>query len=117
MNTTTHDAAIFFDLAEEIEHMHAAEPSSQTRRTARTLLKNGPLRVTLIVIRAGGEIAEHKAPGPITVQVLRGSVRFRVGNIERRIDAGQVISVAGGVHHSVAADEDAAFLLTVVQPH
>ena len=108
--------AMFFDLAEEIEHVQAAEPAAQTRRTARTLVKNGPLRVTLILMHAGGEIAEHTAPGPITVQVLRGSIRFRVEDNEQRIDAGQIISLGGGVLHSVAADEEAAFLLTLVQP-
>ena len=108
--------AMFFDLAEEIEQMHAAEAPAQTRRTARTLLKNGPLRVTLILLHAGGEIADHTAPGPITVQVLRGSIRFRVEDNEQRLAAGQIISLAAGIHHSVAADEDAEFLLTVVQP-
>jgi len=108
--------AMVFDLATEIETARAAEPATQTRRTARTLLKNGPLRVTLILVHAGGAIAEHTAPGPITVQVLRGSIRFRISDHEQTLSAGQVIGLAGGIRHSVAADEEAAFLLTVVQP-
>jgi len=107
---------MLFDLAKEIDAARAAEPAAQTRRTARTLLKEGPLRVTLILVHAGGEIAEHTAPGPITIQVLRGSIRLRVAGTEQRIEEGQIASLAGGVHHSVAADEEAAFLLTVVQP-
>lgn len=108
--------AMLFDLGEEIETARAAHPPAQAGRTARTLLKNGPLRVTLILMHAGGEIADHTAPGPITIHVLRGSIRFTIGGEEHRISAGQVVSAAAGVRHAVAADEEAAFLLTVVQP-
>ena len=108
--------AMLFDLAAEIETARSVEPAAQTRRTARTLLKNGPLRVTLILVHPGGEIAEHTASGPITIQVLRGSIRLRIDNEEQTLSAGQVIGLAGGIRHSVAADEEAAFLLTVVQP-
>lgn len=108
--------SMLFDLATEIENARAAEPAGQNRRTARTLLKNGPLRVTLILIHSGGGIAEHTAPGPITIHVLRGSIRLTLDDGEQTLAAGQIISLAGGIRHAVAADEEAAFLLTVVQP-
>lgn len=108
--------ALLFDLAEEIDATRAAHPPEQAGRTARTLLKNGPLRVTLILLQAGGEIAEHTASGPITIHVLRGVIRLNIAGHEHRIAAGQIVSAAAGVHHAVAADEESAFLLTVVQP-
>jgi quercetin dioxygenase-like cupin family protein len=82
-------------------------------RYARTLVKDGRLRVTMIALEKGSAIPEHRAEGPITVQVLNGSIRFTTNGSEHRLDRGALLSLAANVPHSVAADEDAAFLLTV----
>jgi quercetin dioxygenase-like cupin family protein len=106
------DSAMVFDLDTEIETAISRSPQSASR-TARTLLKDGPLRVTLIVLRGGGEIAEHSADGPITIHVLRGAMRLTVGDTVHTLRAGQFVSAGAGVRHAVAAGEDAVFLLTV----
>ena len=38
-------------------------------RSGRTLVKDGPLRVTLVALASGGSLAAHTAAGPITIQV------------------------------------------------
>jgi quercetin dioxygenase-like cupin family protein len=108
--------AIVFDLAREIESTRAAHSPEQAGRTARTLLKDGPLRVTLILLQAGATIAEHGADGPITIHVLSGSIRLDVAGQQHALGAGQLVGAGAGVRHAVAADEDAVFLLTVVLP-
>lgn len=102
------------DLNEERDR--TTEAPGRPGRRARILLNDGPLRVTLIVIDAGGEIAEHHAPGPITVQPLDGSMRFTANGQTRDIGPGRLLHLGAGVPHSVASAKGCAFLLTHVRP-
>ncbi len=105
-----------FDLDEE--RRRTEDPAAIERRgpSARTLVKDGPLRVTLIVLGAGGVIAEHHAPGPITVHVLRGTLRFSALGHDNTLGVGEMISLRAGVRHDVASEDGATFLLTVALP-
>lgn len=85
-------------------------------RTARTLVKDGPLRVTLIALMPGHGLPDHRAEGPITVQVLSGQMRFRIGEEEWELAERDLISLEEGIHHSVASDEGCVFLLTLARP-
>ena len=85
----------------------------RTGRTARTLVKDGPLRVTLVALGPGGALAAHEANGPITVQVLSGRVAFRVGEDVQTLEEGDLLSLGGGITHSVASEGGGVFLLTV----
>ena len=100
------------------ERAHAADPAILARggRNARTLLKDGALRVTLITLAAGGAIAEHHATGPITVQVLEGALRFSAAGEDHALAAGDLLCLGAGIHHAVASDGGAAFLLTIGAP-
>lgn len=104
---------LVFDLGEE--QQRATDPAVAQRGgpSARTLLKDGPLRVTLIVLAPNGAIAEHKAEGPITVQPLQGTIRFTVSGSEHDLRPGQLLSLGAGVRHAVSSDAGGAFLLTV----
>lgn len=105
-----------FRLGEEHLTSHDDELLARSGRSARTLVKTGPLRVTLITLAAGGRIAEHQAQGPITVHVLHGSIRFRVGDEEYVLAPGELLALDGGVPHAVSSDTGGAFLLTVASP-
>ncbi|MBR9988187.1 MAG: cupin domain-containing protein [Gemmatimonadetes bacterium] len=102
-----------FQLHEERER--TADPATIQKhgRSARTLLKDGPLRVTLVVLGPGGELAEHSADGPITVQPLDGSIRFTIGGQSHDVAAGEMLSAGAGLPHTVQSEAGAAFLLTV----
>ncbi len=78
-------------------------------RIARTLVKSGPLRVTQVVLAPGGEIAEHQAGGPITVQPLEGGIRFTAGGTAPDLGPGQLLSAGPGIRHSVSSDEGRRF--------
>jgi quercetin dioxygenase-like cupin family protein len=106
----TQETMTQFDLNAEIERFPPDVPSG---RRSETLIKSPRLRVVLITMRAGTELHEHVAPGTITVQPIRGRFAFAVGDDEREIEAGTLISVEGGVRHAVRALEDGAFLLTI----
>lgn len=83
-------------------------------RSARTLVKDGPLRVTLIAVREGGRISPHVAPGPITLHVLSGTIRLRAAERSYDLEAGDLLSLGPGVRHAVESDSGGVFLLTVV---
>lgn len=82
-------------------------------RRARTLIKNGLIRATLVTVAAGAEIPEHQADGPITVQPLQGRLQFSAAGNTHEIGPGQLLSLGAGVRHAVASASGATFLLTV----
>jgi quercetin dioxygenase-like cupin family protein len=104
---------LFIDL-----HKEAARfaPHADTGRSAETLLKSPDLRVVLVTMRAGAELAEHIAPGTITVQPLRGRFRFSTDASAQEIVAGDLVSVGGKVRHAVRCLDEGSFLLTLAWP-
>ena len=100
------------------ERARTADPDTLEKhgRSARTLLKDGPLRVTLVVLGPGGQLAEHSADGPITVQPLEGAIRFTAGGDTTEVRPGDLLTAGAGVPHSVTSEAGAAFLLTVARP-
>ena len=92
------------------------DPSLLARhgRSARTLVKDGPLRLTLIAIAAGGSMPSHHSEGPITIHLLEGDVVFDVEDREYPLVPGEVLVLASGVRHGVRSSAGCVFLLTVV---
>jgi quercetin dioxygenase-like cupin family protein len=101
------------DLAAEGAHVLDATSLARSGRNARTVLKDGALRVTLIAVEKGAEIPPHSAEGPITIQPLRGRIRFQAGGEEYLVGPGELLSAPAGLEHSVVAEEQALFLLTI----
>jgi quercetin dioxygenase-like cupin family protein len=106
---------LVFEIDEERERAADPELLERSGRNARTLLKDGPLRVTLVVLGAGGELAEHEAAGPITIQVIEGQIRFMAGDDKHDLGPGQLLTAGPGVRHQVHSTDGASFLLTVSQ--
>lgn len=106
---------LVFDLDEEHRRLEDSATDEPGTRGARTLLKEGPLRVTLVVLAPGGSIAEHRAQGPITVQPLTGELRFAAAGSVHDIRPGQLLCLEAGIRHSVSSAAGAEFLLTVVR--
>lgn len=79
-----------------------------------TLLRTDRLEVVRLVLPAGKEIAEHKAPGAITVQCLEGKVTFTALGNNRELAAGQMLFLNAGEPHAVKCTEDASVLLTIL---
>lgn len=89
------------------------DPDSDARHRANLLIKTDAIRVVLVTMLEGGEMHEHSAPGPITVQVLTGSIDFSVEGESNVMVEGDLISLAHGVRHAVRGIKDGAFLLTI----
>lgn len=78
------------------------------------LLKTEHVEVVRLVMTAGKELAEHKAPGDITVQCLEGRIAFTALGKTEELSAGQMLYLTAGRPHSVRCVEDASFLLTIL---
>ena len=91
-------------------------PLGQALASARTttLVKTADLEVIRLVVQAGKDIPEHRAPGEITVQCLEGEVDFTAGGTPRRLAAGQMLYLDAGVPHSLTGVRDASVLLTIL---
>ncbi|HKP29230.1 MAG TPA: cupin domain-containing protein [Gemmatimonadales bacterium] len=106
-------AVLSFSLHDEMRIVRD-ELASERDRIARTLLKDGALRVTLVALKPGAHLGAHRADGPILVQVLEGSVEFHVAGSSVPLPEGSLLSLEAGLEHSVSSAAGGIFLLTVV---
>lgn len=105
-----------FDLAAELQRL-TGEPEWVGRdRNAVTLAKATNFRVVLVALRAGAEIGEDEAHGPISVQVIRGAAVVRRSGQEVEVAAGRLAALDAGGAWAVSAREDSAVLLTIAWP-
>ena len=102
-----------FDVEVEISRLREEKEWRQGRRNAITLRKGGGLSVVLLVMRTGDRLEEHSAPGPISLVVREGRVRFAAGDEAVEAGAETVLACDAGVRHSVKALNDAVCLLNI----
>lgn len=82
-------------------------------RTARTLVKEGALRLTIIAIAERGDMPVHSTNGPVSIHVLQGAVTFEALGTQYPLSTGDVLVFAAGVEHSARSEPGCLFLLTV----
>ena len=101
-----------FDLGAEISRLRE-EKRRRGRRSAIMLRKGGGLSVVLLVMKSWDGLEEHAAPGPISLVVREGRVRFTTA--EASVEAGPetLLACDAGVKHTVEALGDAVCLLSV----
>jgi quercetin dioxygenase-like cupin family protein len=87
---------------------------AQHGRSARTLVKQGPLRLTLIAVAPGGDIAAHRSAGPVSMHIVEGEIVFAALGEEYLAKPGDILAMAAGVEHTVRSVTGGIFLLTVV---
>lgn len=104
-----------------ISHLSSGEVTSvlplgdtleQTQTTAQ--FRERQLEVMRLVMPAGKGMPEHAVNGPITVQCIEGEVIFSFGNTDRLMRAGDLLYLAAGIPHKLAAIRRASVLVTIV---
>ncbi len=105
-----------FDLNAELNALRRESAWQCNGHNARTLAKYPDMRIVLAVAQRGVRIKPHEPDERIAIQVLRGHVRFEVG--DQVIDAheGQLVTVDRGIAHEIEAVEESAFVLHVSWP-
>lgn len=104
------------DLAQEMLNSEQTKPW-QTGHTARTLFKKSDFRMVLISMEKGSSLKEHHADGTISVQVLKGSIRFSTQGETHNLQTNSLAVLGASIKHEVEALEESAFLLTIAWPN
>ncbi len=102
-----------FDLEAEIARLRGEKEWREGRRNAITLRKGEGLSVVLLVMTAGDRFDEHAAPGPISVGVREGCIRFTTPEGEVEGGPETLLTCHAGVRHTVEALEDAVCVVTI----
>jgi len=102
-----------FDLDEEAARLRDEREWREGRRNSITLRKGEGMSVVLLVMKAGDRLEEHSAPGPISLMIREGRIRFAAEGETVEAGSERVLTCDAGVRHSVEALSDAVCLLTV----
>lgn len=104
-----------FSVQEEMLQLVQSVAGSKSKRAAKTLVKEGPLRVLIVALDAGGKLEEHSVDGPFAVQCLMGSVVSHLGDVRKELATGDLLVVDTGVVHDIEAKEAAALLIMIAK--
>ena len=108
-NLRTNSSANIIDVAAAIENL---ESGLEKSINAISLYKSDRMQIMLITLNNQAELKKHTAPGPISVQVIKGSISFRVDEKSYDLALGQLLILEGNIPHSVYANEHSTFLVT-----
>jgi quercetin dioxygenase-like cupin family protein len=107
-------AAIRLNLNEQAAGLLAEAKTASNKRAARTLIKQGPLRLTLLALAEGGSIDEHRAGGPVSIEVVKGgAVTIAATGDSYQLGAQETLVLDADVPHSLRAAGDTVLLLTI----
>jgi quercetin dioxygenase-like cupin family protein len=104
-----------FDLQDEVSRLRSEKAWREGKRNAITLRKGEGMNVVLLVMKAGNRLEEHSAPGPFSLSVQEGSIRFESGEETVEVDPEVLLTCDAGVPHTVEALGEAVCLLTVAK--
>jgi quercetin dioxygenase-like cupin family protein len=97
----------------ELASLRASESYQIGDHAGLAIVKRPGIRVVLVALKAGGQMHEHHANSPITVQPLQGRIQFEVQGRTLELTPGRLLAVAEGLPHRVVGIEESAFLLTI----
>ncbi|HTO15544.1 MAG TPA: cupin domain-containing protein [Edaphocola sp.] len=101
------------DLNKFIEQIRNEETWKTGGLNSITIFKSKQLRIVLIGLKAQSELKKHIAPAQISVQVLEGKVKFTAEKQSVILSKGQMVSLKPKIPHSVFAEEESFFLLSL----
>ena len=102
-----------FRLSAELDALLDRAREARTGRTAKTLVKEGPLRITMVALRKGANMTKHHVDGQVSIQVLRGRLTTWTEPGAMDLAASDVLVLNDGVEYAVSARTDCAFLITM----
>lgn len=102
-----------FDLTTELDQMRAMQHAATPHHVAKTLVRSPDLRVVLITMDAGADIASHHTDAAITIQILDGRICLSHAGADLELGAGTVTKLDRGVRHALHAIERSSVLLSI----
>ena len=89
---------------------------AKSGRAAKTLVKQGAQRITLVALNKGAALPAHRVAGAVSVQTIRGCLKVGTDRGEIEIPDGTIVCFGPGVAHTVRALGDSSILITVAMP-
>lgn len=102
------------DLNAEIAELNSLPALQTAGRVAKTLAMHPDFHIVLTAIRKGTHVGEHQVPGRVSIHTLRGEIALHVQGQVTKLPAGSILILDQGMAHDVVAQEDSAFLVTMV---
>ena len=106
-------ALVTIDLPMFKKQIKEESPWKSGKRNAITVFKTNALRIVLIALHEGTEMARHTADGVISVQVLEGQMQFNTDGKSVELSEGQMLALHERIPHSILAAKETVFLLTL----
>ncbi|MFI2368032.1 hypothetical protein [Streptomyces sp. NPDC018833] len=107
-----HSAGEITALRSTGEELLTDAASAGSGRAARTVVALPGLRVTLLALSRGRELAEHRAPGAATLLCLSGRVTLSTADRSWPLERDDLVDIPDQ-RHQLVAETDALVLLTV----
>ena len=103
-----------FEVEDLVQALRTEPSYHESGRSAVTLARDGQITVVLEALRKGNELKKHRAPSSATVALVSGRATFKGGDGAReRMTPGSLVVFGDDVDHSLSADEDCAYLITI----
>jgi quercetin dioxygenase-like cupin family protein len=104
------------DVAAVVGDLGAEEPYRSFGRDSQTIVSDGPARVIVTLLDAGGDVGAATSDGHVSLYVVEGSCRLERGGEETTLAAGSLAVLAPGAPWSLRADARTAFVASFWQP-
>lgn len=85
----------------------------QNKPAIKVMIKTSTAKEIRLTFRKGQEMKEHKAPFPIIIQVLEGSIDFGAENERTLLNRGMMVVLDSHVPHDLIALEDSIVRLSL----
>lgn len=102
-----------FYLTAEEARLREQAAASKAGRAAKTLVKEGALRIAQVALRKGTPLQSHQVAGPVSLQVQRGRLRLTTASGVLDLGSGELVALDAGVAHAAMALSDCALLITM----
>jgi len=81
-----------FMLGAEDDTLREFADTLRPARSGKTLVKEGPLRITLVALKKGTVLLSHQVAGPVSIQTFRECLRLTTGRGDMDLPAGSLIA-------------------------
>jgi len=102
-----------FDLDEVAARLRSEDHPSRHGHRQMTLFQRDHITHVAFAFDADGHLAEHSAPGLVTIHVHAGRLQVTASGETHDMGAGEVLVLAPRVSHDVRASVESVMMLTV----
>ncbi len=97
----------------EIKSYNSDIEYNDAKARTQVILETAFSKEIRILLKKGQSMKEHKAPFPIVVHLLEGSIDFGIEGSSNRLEKGAILTLDANIVHNLNAHEDSIVRLTL----